>query len=229
MDIELGPTGKLVRVTATDNHGLRVYFDFRNGLTGWFDQSLPKFEVGDVLLITGEGDGQQAHKMSKDTWPEDLWVGVVKIMLDDITIIDSNVRWRIVPTTDYPCYEVGNTVLAGDVKGVTRVLSETAIKYIYLPELDDAAVKKFRWEPNGADLDFSAFGGLESVVNRARELIEVPLEKHKELSAIGARPIKGVLFTGEPGTGKTMLAQIIAAQCDAAFYKISGPEIFSKW
>ena len=68
-----------------------------------------------------------------------------------------------------------------------------------------------------------------SVVARARELIEVPLQCHKELSEIGARPIKGVLFTGEPGTGKTLLARIIAAQSDAAFYEISGPEIFSKW
>ena len=66
-------------------------------------------------------------------------------------------------------------------------------------------------------------------MSRARELIEVPLRNHEALSAIGARPIKGVLFTGEPGTGKTMLARIIAAQSGAAFYEISGPEIFSKW
>ena len=49
------------------------------------------------------------------------------------------------------------------------------------------------------------------------------------MSEIGARPIKGVLFTGPPGTGKTMLAQIIASQSDAAFFQISGPQVFSKW
>jgi transitional endoplasmic reticulum ATPase len=37
------------------------------------------------------------------------------------------------------------------------------------------------------------------------------------------------LFTGAPGTGKTLLAQIIATEADAAFFKVSGPEIFSKY
>ena len=76
---------------------------------------------------------------------------------------------------------------------------------------------------------FDDFGGLKEVVARARELIEVPLQHRKALSEIRARPIKGVLFTGRPGTGKTMLAQIIAHQSGADFYRISGPEIFSKW
>ena len=48
-------------------------------------------------------------------------------------------------------------------------------------------------------------------------------------AAIGARPIKGVLFPGAPGTGKTMLARIIASRSTAEFYEISGPQISSKW
>ena len=38
-----------------------------------------------------------------------------------------------------------------------------------------------------------------------------------------------MLFTGLPGTGKTMLARIIASRAGAAFWEISGPEVFSKW
>ena len=55
------------------------------------------------------------------------------------------------------------------------------------------------------------------------------MKRASELESIGARPIKGVLFTGAPGTGKTHLARVIADQSDAAFYSISGPEIISKW
>uniref|UniRef100_A0A183CN44 AAA domain-containing protein n=1 Tax=Globodera pallida TaxID=36090 RepID=A0A183CN44_GLOPA len=61
------------------------------------------------------------------------------------------------------------------------------------------------------------------------ELIETQLERHAELEAIGARPVKGILFTGPPGTGKTHLAKIIANQSGANFYDISGPAIVSKW
>ncbi len=80
-----------------------------------------------------------------------------------------------------------------------------------------------------AKLDYEDFGGFSEIVARARELIETPLEHPEELKNIGARPIKGVLFTGPSGTGKTMLARIIAHKADAKFYEISGPEVANKW
>ena len=78
-------------------------------------------------------------------------------------------------------------------------------------------------------MSFEDFGGLKQVVGRARELIELTLLKGDDLAEIGVKSIKGVLFTGAPGTGKTLLARIIAAQSGATFFEISGPEIFSKW
>jgi transitional endoplasmic reticulum ATPase len=116
-----------------------------------------------------------------------------------------------------------------DSYGVVRVLSEEPIKLIDLPAVDDTVIAKFKMQEEAKKETFDDFGGLKNVVERARELIEIPL-KHKEaLSKIGARPIKGVLFTGPPGTGKTMLARIIANSTNSEFYEISGPEVFSKW
>ena len=233
MTKKLGPIGQLAKVKAIDSDDHRVYFDFRNGTTGSFSQLAQlefEFVVGDVLLITGDGDNKQVDRVPRSTWPDDLWVGIVKIKLPDITVVDSGVRFRTVPTVTTPCYKIGNTVLAGDVQGVTRVLSERPLKYIELPEVDDSVIDRFRLTHSDKDdLGFDDFGGLSAVVARAHELIEVPLLHTKALLAIGARPIKGVLFTGEPGTGKTMLARIIASQSEATFFEISGPEIFSKW
>ena len=230
MSIQLGATGQIVKVTAVSEDGRRVYFDFRSGLSAWFDQQGSDYDIGDVLLLVTEDGLQRAEKLPSSAWPDQLWVGVVRIKSEDITVITSGGQNRRVRTTADAQYEVGNTVEAGDVQGVVRVLSKTPISLIDLPALDDSVIEQFLWKPTeGADLGFDDFGGLKEVVARAHELIEVPLQNREALSEIKARPIKGVLFTGEPGTGKTMLAQIIAHQSGAEFYRISGPEIFSKW
>ena len=230
MSIQLGPTGQLAKVTAVSEDGDRVYFDLRSGFSGWINQPDEEYEIGDVLLLVSEDGRQQAEKIPRNAWPDQLWIGVVRIKSEDITVITAGGQNRRVPTITDVEYEVGNTVEAGDVQGVVRVLSNTPISLIDLPSLDDSVTGEFLWKPpNGTELGFEDFGGLQEVVARARELIEVPLQNREALSEIGARPIKGVLFTGKPGTGKTLLAQIIAHQSGAEFYRISGPEIFSKW
>ena len=230
MSIQIGSTGQLAKVTAVSEDGGRVHFDLRSGFSGWLDQVDLEYEIGDVLLLVNEDGRQRAEKLPSSAWPDQLWVGVVRIKSEDITVITAGGQNRKVLTNTDVEYDVGNTVEAGDVQGVVRVLSKTPINLIDLPSLDEGVLDEFIWKPSdGTELGFDDFGGLEEVVARARELIEVPLQNHEALSEIGARPIKGVLFTGKPGTGKTLLAQIIAHQSGAEFYRISGPEIFSKW
>ena len=228
--MQLGPTGQMAKVTAVSEDGSRVYFDLRNGLSGWIDQPDEEYEIGDVLFLVNEDGRQRAEHAPRNAWPDQLWIGVVRIKTHETTVITVGGQNRKVPTTTDVEYQVGNTVEAGDVQGVVQVLSKTPISLIDLPSLDESVTDEFLWKPpDGTELGFDDFGGLKDVVARARELIEVPLQNREALAEIGARPIKGVLFTGKPGTGKTLLAQIIAHQSGAEFYRISGPEIFSKW
>ena len=144
MSIEFGPSGLLAKITAISEDGRRVYFDLRDGKTGSFHDVDQAYSVGDVLLMTGDIDNNHVEitKVPSTAWPDALWVGIVKIKLPDITIIDSGGRFRMVPTVTTLCYETGNTVQAGDVQGVTRVLSETPIKYIDLPQVDDSVINR---------------------------------------------------------------------------------------
>ncbi|MEM0037507.1 MAG: CDC48 family AAA ATPase [Zestosphaera sp.] len=72
-------------------------------------------------------------------------------------------------------------------------------------------------------------GGMKDVVERVRELVELPL-KHPELfRKLGIEPPKGVLLYGPPGCGKTLLAKAVATEADAYFIAINGPEIMSKY
>lgn len=205
----------------------RLYVDLQNGQTVTADgDALSEFRIGQVVLVNHDSNFIVAAP--DELWPEPLWVGVVRVKHDDKTVVDTNGRWKTVPTHSQVNYKIGNTVEACDSAGVVRVLSNDPIRYLDLPEVDATVVSRFR---AGKDTNetFDDFGGLGRVVERAKELIEVPLTHKKRLSEIGARPVKGILFTGPPGTGKTMLARIIANCTEAEFYEISGPEIFSKW
>jgi len=225
---QISALSHVARVRKVDYDGCRLYLEFRNGQTATVDRDEPfEFGVGSVVLCRPEE--QYIEEAPDELWPEESWVGVVRVKQSDTTVVDSSGRWKMIPTRDNIAYREGNTVEARDSYGVVRVLSEDPIKYIDLPAVDDTVIAKFKSQEGAKQESFEDFGGLQQVVERARELIEVPLMHKTELSTIGARPIKGVLFTGPPGTGKTMLARIIANSTDSIFYEISGPEVFSKW
>lgn len=218
----------VARVRAIDYDNRRLYLELRGGQTATVDNpDLFDFEIGSILLI--RPNDNHIELAPDEIWPEESWVGVVRLKLEDITIVDSGGgQWKILKTRHDREYREGNTVEARNSFGVVRVLSEEPIKYLDLPAVDDAVIDKFKSKEVGPET-FDDFGGLQDVVERAKELIEVSLKSKDALSKIGSRPIKGVLFTGRPGTGKTMLARIIANTTDSVFYRISGPEILSKW
>jgi transitional endoplasmic reticulum ATPase len=222
--------GTLARVRSVTDDGRRVYLELRNHSVGTIDADTPSgWAVGDILVVYGdETAGYRAEPAPREIWGDETWAGVARLKLDDISVIDSAGSLRIVPTTQVD-YAEGNTVEVREFVGVVRKLHDNPIRYIDLPTVDDAAIARFRHSDTPSGPTFDDFGGLQDVVVRARELIALPLRRRAALDAVGARQIKGVLFTGAPGTGKTLLGRIIAAEAGATFFEIRGPEIFSKW
>lgn len=220
--------GSVARVRCVSDDGHCLYVEFRSGQTAQITRTNEPWavEAGAVLFV----DAEQGYVETApgDLWPEESWIGVVRLVLDDVTVVSSGVRWETVPNSTVD-YAVGNTVDVMDSRGVVRVLADKPLKHIDLPADNEVDIDRFRLTDETQEATFDDFGGLDSVVERARELIEVPLKHKSELTKIGARPIKGVLFTGQPGTGKTMLAKIIASNANSEFYKVSGPEVLSKW
>ncbi|MDX8348469.1 AAA family ATPase [Cognatiyoonia sp. IB215446] len=75
---------------------------------------------------------------------------------------------------------------------------------------------------------YNDIGGLDGQIARVHEMVAVPLLRPELFERLGVAAPRGVLFTGPPGSGKTLLARSIAARTSAAFFQINGPEIISK-
>jgi ATP-dependent 26S proteasome regulatory subunit len=111
------------------------------------------------------------------------------------------------------------TVVQTRPQGVIIVTDETTITISEKP-IEQSKVPRVTYED---------IGGMKDIIEKVRELVELPL-KHPELfKKLGIEPPKGVLLYGPPGVGKTLLAKAVANETDAYFTSINGPEIMSKF
>jgi len=116
--------------------------------------------------------------------------------------------------------EVQFAVIDTEPKGIVQIQNSTIV------EIREGFVAI---NTMGNVTTYDDIGGLSDVIQRVREMIELPL-KHPELfQRVNIDPPKGVLLYGPPGTGKTLLARAVSQEANATFITINGPEIMSKF
>jgi transitional endoplasmic reticulum ATPase len=59
--------------------------------------------------------------------------------------------------------------------------------------------------------------------------LQAIIEDPEAARRFGVDPPTGLLLAGPPGTGKTTVAKVIAAQAHCSFYPVSGADVMSKW
>ena len=80
-----------------------------------------------------------------------------------------------------------------------------------------------------ADVRWDQVGGLKQAKKQLMEAVQWPL-KYPELFAEAAvKPPKGILLTGPPGCGKTLLAKALATESEVNFISVKGPALLSKY
>ena len=67
-----------------------------------------------------------------------------------------------------------------------------------------------------------------SIKAQLRQLQAV-IEDPEAARRYGVDPPTGLLLGGPPGTGKTTIAKVLAAQANCSFYPVSGADVMSKW
>ncbi|MEQ8220918.1 MAG: AAA family ATPase, partial [Candidatus Eremiobacterota bacterium] len=78
------------------------------------------------------------------------------------------------------------------------------------------------------DIKFEDIIGATSA-KEALQFIVKWLKNPRKYSSLGVRPPKGILLTGPPGTGKTMLAKALAGESECAFIESSATGFITIW
>lgn len=79
------------------------------------------------------------------------------------------------------------------------------------------------------DVTWDDIGGLESAKTALRQAIELPLMYPALFAQAKLKPPRGILLSGAPGTGKTLLAKAAARETGVNFISVRGPELLNKW
>ncbi|MCF8036096.1 MAG: CDC48 family AAA ATPase [Desulfobacteraceae bacterium] len=127
---------------------------------------------------------------------------------------------RIMPDIDY---------------SITRIPYEKLIELqVYmddflsaLNEVEASAIREVFVEV--PDVHWKDVGGLEEAKSRLAEAVEWPLKYGALFKQADIKPPKGILLTGSPGCGKTLLAKAIANESKVNFISVKGPALVSKY
>jgi transitional endoplasmic reticulum ATPase len=101
-----------------------------------------------------------------------------------------------------------------DFMHALKIVEPSAIREVFVE------IPEIRWDD---------VGGLKEVKSRLQKTIEWPILYQEIYNQYNCPQAKGILLTGPPGTGKTMLAKALATETQRNFIAIKGPELLSKW
>jgi transitional endoplasmic reticulum ATPase len=127
---------------------------------------------------------------------------------------------RILPEIDFASAHIPyETLMAlevrmGDFTEALREVEPSAIREVF------AEVSEVHWDD---------VGGLDATKQQLIQAVEWPL-KHPDLFAQAAvKPPRGILLTGPPGCGKTLLAKAVAHETEVNFISVKGPALLSMY
>ncbi|KAI5820769.1 P-loop containing nucleoside triphosphate hydrolase protein [Pyronema omphalodes] len=109
----------------------------------------------------------------------------------------------------------------GDLIGVNK---DSYLVLDTLPAEYDSRVKAMEVDEKPTET-YTDIGGLDKQIEELVEAVVMPMKQAEMFKKIGIKAPKGALMYGPPGTGKTLLARACAAQTQATFLKLAGPQL----
>lgn len=101
-----------------------------------------------------------------------------------------------------------------------------AFLFYYMNKMMNGSGLKIK--PIKSNVKFEDVAGIDEEKRQVEEIVEF-LRNPEKYRSIGAKIPKGVLLSGEPGTGKTLLAKAIAGEAGVPFFQINGSNFEEKF
>ena len=80
-----------------------------------------------------------------------------------------------------------------------------------------------RYQPSGDKVTFADVAGIDEAKDELSEVVDF-LRHPERYRKLGGRIPHGVLLSGQPGTGKTLLARAVAGEADVPFFSMAASE-----
>jgi transitional endoplasmic reticulum ATPase len=151
------------------------------------------------------------------------------IMIRDESVFAQLLENRVVMQGDVLSFDVMGGAIHFVVKNFAPKVKAVQIRRTTKVSVDRNPVASSELSRIVPKTTYDDLGGLGDVIQKVREMIELPMRHPELFNRLGIQPPKGLLLYGPPGTGKTLLARAVANETNAHFITLSGPEIMSKF
>ena len=123
---------------------------------------------------------------------------------------------------DFEAREPGVAARTLGTLAPVAALAAVGLAYVVMTRRKNRAhISPHRTEGTGPRVGFADVAGMDEVKEALTETVEF-LKSPERFGRLGGRAPRGVLLTGAPGTGKTLLARAVATEAGVPFLSASG-------
>eukprot|EP01134_Creolimax_fragrantissima_P007369 CFRG7369T1 len=111
----------------------------------------------------------------------------------------------------------------------TSINTETHVDMRNVPKSISNTSSPERMSVRERDRLSTRVGGMSEALQSLREVIQYPIKHAEMYETLNVTGIGGVLLSGPPGVGKTMLLNIVCEEFEANLIAVDGPSIYSPY